>query len=689
MFAGYCSKKIRKNISVTGFSLVEMAIVVTIMGVLMGGMLAVSTNYIQNNSLRTTKEKLQAIDDALKTYYSRYGYLPCPASPSASENATFFTIPIYGISSFCSDPMFSAFLFPGLWEVGTGSNRIQGGAIPTRALGLPDSAMYDEWGNRFVYTVVTDLTAGRTDFINYTTTLTNGVIQVVDMNGNQLLDPSTKNIVAYVILSHGKDRRGGFGRQSASGSPAVACDTTTKDSENCDMYSSATKDNIFMDTSINESSVAGNYYDDLVRWRTTTSLISSGKGLAKVKDVSAGEMYYGCAIRIDDTLWCWGYNNSGITQGLIGNGDTINSEQRVPVQVSGGGRWKKIYSGTFSVCGIKMNDTLWCWGTNDNALVGDGTQAHKYVPTQVSGGGSWKYVAMGLNNVCGIKMDDTLWCWGNNYYGATGVGSTVSYVTVPTQVSGGGVWKSATLSASYACAIKFDDTLWCWGYNHVGQLGVGSTVDKNIPTQVSGGGTWLQVSAVYFSTCGIKSDGTLWCWGNNYFGQIGDGTVSDRNAPKQVSGGGVWKKLSVDWYTACAIKSDDTMWCWGHNSNGGLGNGSTVDKKVPTAVSGGIKWKNLVAGPDLTCGIKMDDTLWCWGYNNRGELGDGTNTDRYVPTPVNGGGTWRMLDGGQVPVCAIKSDGYLRCWGSNTYGAVGDGGSSSSRNIPTFVEIRP
>jgi alpha-tubulin suppressor-like RCC1 family protein len=685
MFAGYCSKKIRKNISVTGFSLVEMAIVVTIMGVLMGGMLAVSTNYIQNNSLRTTKEKLQAIDDALKTYYSRYGYLPCPASPSASENATFFTIPIYGISSFCSDPMFSAFLFPGLWEVGTGSNRIQGGAIPTRALGLPDSAMYDEWGNRFVYTVVTDLTAGRTDFINYTTTLTNGVIQVVDMNGNQLLDPSTKNIVAYVILSHGKDRRGGFGRQSASGSPSVACSTTTKDAENCDMYTSATKDNIFMDTSINESTVAGNYYDDLVRWRTTTSLISSGKGVAKVKDAATGYMYHSCAIRIDDTLWCWGYNSDG----AVGSNDTVNYEQRTPVQVSGGGRWKKVYGNFYTMCGLKMDSTLWCWGTNTGGQVGDGTTVNKYVPTQVSGGGSWKFVAVGYNNVCGIKSDDTLWCWGHNYYNAVGNGSSAATVTVPTQVSGGGTWKSVVIAPTYTCAIKSDDTLWCWGYNHVGQLGVGSTLDKNIPTQVSGGGTWLKVSGDYFSTCGIKLDGTLWCWGGNWYGQLGIGSTAEKTVPTQVSGGGVWKKLSMSAYNICATKSNDTMWCWGDNEYGVLGNGTTTNKYVPTAVSGGMTWKSFVNTQDITCGIKLDDTLWCWGANFDGNLGDGTTTDRYVPTQVSGGGTWRLTDMEQAPICAIKSDGYLRCWGSNAYGAVGDGGSNTTRNVPTFVEIRP
>ena len=114
------------------------------------------------------------------------------------------------------------------------------------------------------------------------------------------------------------------------------------------------------------------------------------------------------------------------------------------------------------------------------AQIGDNTTTGRKVPTAVSGGDTWKQVAAGDSYTCGIKSDDTLWCWGYNWKGQIGDNTTASR-KVPTSVSGG-TWKQVTTGDSHTCGIKPDDTLWCWGYNGYGQIGDNTSgTDRLVP----------------------------------------------------------------------------------------------------------------------------------------------------------------------------------------------------------------
>jgi hypothetical protein len=204
------------------------------------------------------------------------------------------------------------------------------------------------------------------------------------------------------------------------------------------------------------------------------------------------------------------------------------------------------------------------------------------------------------------------------------------------------VFVSAKVEAGghHTCAIKTNGSLWCWGYNYYGQLGIGTWLDKKVPTQVSGT-NWVTVSAGVAHTCGVKTDGTLWCCGYNEYGQLGIGTWLDKNAPTQVGTGTNWVSVSAGKDHTCGVKTDGTLWCWGRNNYGQLGDGTTGNKNVPVQVSG-TNWVSVSAGDGHTCGIKTDGTLWCWGDNLVGQLGDGTNTNKNTPVYImslgSGGG---------------------------------------------------
>jgi alpha-tubulin suppressor-like RCC1 family protein len=131
-------------------------------------------------------------------------------------------------------------------------------------------------------------------------------------------------------------------------------------------------------------------------------------------------------------------------------------------------------------------------------------------------------VAAGLYHTCAIKQDSSLWCWGSNEDGQLGDGSDEDKNT-PVKIIESGVVDVA-LGYNHTCAIKKDGSLWCWGNNEYGQIGDGTNKDKKSPVKIIESGV-VSVAAGGAHTCAIKTDGSLWCWGANTSGQIGDGSA--------------------------------------------------------------------------------------------------------------------------------------------------------------------
>ncbi len=123
-----------------------------------------------------------------------------------------------------------------------------------------------------------------------------------------------------------------------------------------------------------------------------------------------------------------------------------------------------------------------------------------------------------------------------------------------------------------------------------------STATAGAAADAHTGRVWATVSGGYWHTCGIRLDHTLWCWGNNKNGQLGLGDNTRRDVPTQVGTDADWAGLDAGYNNTCATRTDQTLWCWGWNHYGQLGVGDTTDRTTPTQVGTGTEWAQLDAG---------------------------------------------------------------------------------------------
>lgn len=377
-----------------------------------------------------------------------------------------------------------------------------------------------------------------------------------------------------------------------------------------------------------------------------------------VEAVDAG-VAFTCAVKRESSVWCWGKNDKGQL------GDGTKDDSLVPLQVSGPGgtgslgNVQTIVTGTNYVCALKNDSTVWCWGSNSEGQLGDGTKDDALTPLQVAGPGGSGYLAgakslaAGLTHTCAALIDGSAWCWGKNSDGQLGDGVQIDSL-VPVQVVGAsgighlaGV-QSVSIGEKHTCANDSSGNAWCWGKNDKGQLGDNSTTDSDTPVQVTDGSAALSsvasISTTLTSSCAVKQDGTVWCWGENNKGQLGDNSNTDSIVAVQTVDGTGGYLTGVDgigsgiaWF--CATQAG-TLWCWGQNSDGQLGDGSTDDSAIPVQVvgSGGVGVlggaTDVAGGDKHTCAPRSDRTLWCWGRNDKDQLGDGTGTDSETPVQV-------------------------------------------------------
>ncbi len=400
-----------------------------------------------------------------------------------------------------------------------------------------------------------------------------------------------------------------------------------------------------------------------------------------------------CAINESKDLYCTGANNYG-QLGTNVSGWSQGKTVYTALTGAAGKNWDMVVAGAYYTCAIDENAELYCWGDNIAGPLGTGSPEDVVaLPTRITSDVGWLWIAARTTHMCGIKLDHTLWCWGRNNRGELGLGiDTTLYESRPMQIGSGEDWLSVAVGDQFTCALKIDHSLWCWGSNTKGELGnpeIAPFIDT--PIQIAAGDQWLMLATGLYFTCATKLDLTMWCWGANNQGQLGDLTVDTKLLPNPVFGIQEWQWLATGDTHVCAIDNLQTLWCWGDNWGGQMGNGRFVDVIEPQAVDDILSYTTVAAGSYHTCALQTNNTLWCWGYNLYGQLGNGSNelsTHEFYYSPQQSGlkvADWSSIDVRYGHACGIRTGGTMWCWGANYAGQLGRGNYEES-STPVLIK---
>lgn len=318
------------------------------------------------------------------------------------------------------------------------------------------------------------------------------------------------------------------------------------------------------------------------------------------------------AIKTDGTLWAWGANN----EGQLGTSDLI--WYHTPVQVGSDTNWASIACGEDHSLAIKTDGTLYSWGKNTSGQLGQGDTVGRSFPLTVADASGWSQVSAGSVHSAGIKNDGTLWTWGFGGSGRLGHGNTSTQVS-PVKVGTMTNWKQVSCGEWFTMAVRTDGTLWAFGSNGYGQLGTGDMyMDKSTPTQVGTDTDWDKVIAGRTHTFGIKTDGSLWAWGDNLYGGLGINDTINRDSPVRVGLLTDWKNISAGNRFTVGLKNNNTLWSWGENGIDGIKLGIaaedssgnvTINFNIPEWQANLVAHRGIITNYEGTYGRNFDGQL--------------------------------------------------------------------------------
>jgi prepilin-type N-terminal cleavage/methylation domain-containing protein len=274
--------------------------------------------------------------------------------------------------------------------------------------------------------------------------------------------------------------------------------------------------------------------------------IATVLGGRTVSSIGGVGVRHTCIISSDDNAYCWGGNNFG----QLGDSSTTPSLVAVSVNTAGVLNGETIIGMSVAGdtnCVVASNDKAYCWGDNGYGQLGNNASGYSTIPVAVYTGGllSGKTIEMVKNRgatSCAVTSESNIYCWGWNSNGAYGNNSTTSSL-VPAATSMSGVLSGKTIQAlntgDATCVIASDNKVYCWGANSSGQLGINSTTRSLLPVAVDdstvlSGKNIVDVQTGNNFTCALASSGQVYCWGAGSSGLLGNNSTTQSLVPVQV-----------------------------------------------------------------------------------------------------------------------------------------------------------
>ena len=473
-------------------------------------------------------------------------------------------------------------------------------------------------------------------------------------------------------------------------------------------------------------------------------------GLSGVKQVAAGH-YNTCAINAQGQLHCWGYNYHG----QLGNGLTgSENNAKAPVHISKLQNVAHVAIGENHACAVTKEGAGYCWGDDGYGNLGGAERGDQTEPASVVNMNDGSFLALGESYTCAVRQSGAVACWGGGPVYVLGR-TDISDQDHPTDI----IPSLASLSApaprvhtfpadpsvevtptpmlsvyeGTGCAIREGNGHpICWGSNHRGGLGDGTTIRRvGEVVEVAGLTDAEEIRVGQHSTCARRANGEVACWG--YLGRYNgsknrvftsrpiplegvsnaagitvgssmrcirhdDGTVScDRGSGNLEPIAGLEKavQLGAGYTYGCARTENGEVSCWGTGRSGRLGNGANDRSEAAVQVSNIRDAEQLSVGHTHACALRRGGRVSCWGDNEDGQLGDGqSGDDVYSNTPVDVRGLRGAVAvaAGMNHTCALQRDNKTVCWGGNTFHQTGiavDEGEENPEVVARPTEVQP
>lgn len=359
--------------------------------------------------------------------------------------------------------------------------------------------------------------------------------------------------------------------------------------------------------------------------------IASPAGAAQFSEIAAGGRAT-CASTPGGELYCWGDGR----EGQLGRVTQITA--RVPAKVIGTYDSQQVTAGNDFACqivqrGVQLGVTgvLACWGANATGQLGNGQEGRAQYPQELRSPSGFTRIDAGVGTACGLDGAGGAWCWGDDRVGQAGDGSVAQVVRSPMPVAGTGGLVDIAVGGQHVCAARGDGQLVCWGWTRNGRTAI-PPEDPLIalPTAIAGVDDVVDVAAGFSHTCVVRrtGGGTVWCFGQNSRGQLGLGTPpeADGLVPQQVPGLTGITRVDAGALSTCAVGASGRVWCWGTGLQGKLGDGKRQDSRTPVQVANLTGVVRLSVGENHACALTSRGTPYCWGSNRYGQLGTGDRT---------------------------------------------------------------
>lgn len=369
--------------------------------------------------------------------------------------------------------------------------------------------------------------------------------------------------------------------------------------------------------------VASNSAGTVTRFATSSMFVRSHGSV-----VSSGYRHT-CARVEGQFLYCWGLNSSK----QVGNTSaTVVFEPRLVSQLS---QVRSVSVGYSQSCALTGElPSLYCWGSNDWGNFGNGSLVSSSLPQLISGINPTS-ISQKYDSMCAVMQSSEVKCWGRGDFGQLGNGSATSRVASPVTYLNSLSSTVASSGQMHSCVVK-SGQVWCVGREQFGALGdstIHSAYQSNTPRRAGTLAGVTAVSAGQQHTCAI-SNGSVWCWGYNVDGQVGVPSGEMFDTPMEVLGNAV--EIETYGNVSCALTTEMTVYCWGLGSSGAMGRGLNLSQSTPQQVSGIDNAFDISVGENFACAALRGGGLKCWGANNQGQMADYTSLNRNLPVSIAG-----------------------------------------------------